>query len=139
MPRSVPLRLMETPLYRTRFKSWLLQRLGTLRPRHNVLQFKETLEFKARGLSSRGVAALSSKTRYFSSLKNGNTLRSILPRSTFYKRIASQVSSSREALRQRLIVPGVVTVHWLDNFARNFARQGNSFHLACLNLCRDLS
>ena len=126
MPQSVPVRLMETAIYRNRFKTWLLQRLGTLRPRHNTLQFKETLELKARGLSSRGVAVLSSKTRYIYLFEYCKPLRSVLPRSTFYKRIVSQVTASRHALQQRLISPGTIAIHWLDNFARNFARQGLS-------------
>ena len=96
--------------------SYSIQVLATpaslLRPRHSVLQYKETLDLKARGLSSRGVAAMPSKTRSFSLITYGNILRSILPRSTW---IASPVTPGREALRQRLIAPGTVAVHWLDN------------------------
>lgn len=122
------MRLMETPLYRTRFKTWLLERLGTLRPRHNVLQFRETLELKAKGLSSRGVAVLSSKSRYHCLNMKPLSLRSILPRATFYKCIASQTLTVRASLLQTLVRPGTVAIHWLDNFARNFARQGDICH-----------
>ena len=47
-----------------RFKPWLLLgHLDTLRPRQNKLQLKEALQLKARWLSSRTVAVLSSETQ----------------------------------------------------------------------------
>ena len=58
IPRCVPEMIMQLPLYRTRFKAWLLGGLGTLRPRRNRLQFKETLELKSKGLTSSGVSVL---------------------------------------------------------------------------------
>ena len=56
---------MQLPLFRSRFKTWLLSRLGTLRPRKNHMQLKATLELKSKGLSSKGLAVLSSRSRYF--------------------------------------------------------------------------
>ena len=64
LPHCLPDMIMAIPKYRTRFKAWLFGRLGTLRPRRNRLQLKETLELKAKGLSSNGVSVLSSRTRY---------------------------------------------------------------------------
>ena len=57
---------VQLPLYRTRCKAWLLGRLGTLRPRRNRLQFKETLELKSKGLTSSGVSVLAGRTRFLS-------------------------------------------------------------------------
>ena len=63
-PNMCTLRLMEIPQHRTRFKPWLLLgHLGTLRPGQNELQLKETLQLKARWLSSRRVAVFSSETQ----------------------------------------------------------------------------
>ena len=50
--------------------------------------------------------------------------RSIVPRSTYYRRVGSLTSSSRDALKNKLMRPGTISIHWLDNFARTFARQG---------------
>ena len=65
LPKNLPDMLMSLPIFRTRFKMWLLSRLGTLRPRRNHIQLKETLELKAKGLSSNGLSVLASRTRYF--------------------------------------------------------------------------
>ena len=53
--------------------------------------------------------------------------RSVAPRSTFYKAVTRTTSSSRDALKLRLGQAGsilAIALHWLDNFARTFARQG---------------
>ena len=63
LPNNLPDMLMSLPVYRMRFKMWLLSRLGTLRPRRNHMQLKETLELKAKGLSSNGVSVLAARTR----------------------------------------------------------------------------
>ena len=36
----------------------------------------------------------------------------------------------KESLQRRLIANGTIAVHWLGNFARNFARQGICFCLS---------
>ena len=60
-------------------------------------------------------------------------VRSIVPRSTFYKRIVSHAFSAKEALQRRLAAKGTIAVHWLDNFARTFARQGTYLYFVYLS------
>lgn len=47
-----------------------------------------------------------------------------MPRSTFYSCMAKQVTQTREMLSRKLCAPGTIAIHWLDNYARTFARQG---------------
>ena len=65
IPPPLPKRLMELPSYRARFKTWLISRLGTLRPRLQKLRLRETLELKSKGLSSNGVAVIAERTRCY--------------------------------------------------------------------------
>ena len=50
-------------------------------------------------------------------------VRSIVPRSTYYRSIGKLTTSSRDVLKNKLSHPGTISIHWFDNFARTFARQ----------------
>jgi len=114
--------VVQVPHLRTGFHHWLCERLALNFPRassRGSLKFNQTLFLKGKGLSRSALDVVAKQTRF--SLPSNLTYcacRSVLPSSTYYKRLRSRIGSDHLALGHFLKSGNSVHVHWIDNFQR---------------------
>ena len=109
-----------------------IQSVVALAPRNTSTTFMSTATQGDFGAESKAVifqwlSSLSGENKVSASFFIRTSIsicRSVVPRSTYYKRLNVLTKTTSDELKDYLGRPGNVTVHWLDNFARTFARQG---------------
>jgi len=102
------------------FVSWLAGECRLVSRKRNHLAVTESLVAKAGGSSNSAMTRASKSHRLF--LFYAYVLfSSIVHPATLYRHIRASILSAREEVQESLLNDNVLRLHWVDNFAKNYA------------------